>query len=268
MPLILKDRAQREGVLLLTLNRVERHNALSKPLLRELDDALQAAAADDSVHCVVITGAGERAFSAGADINEQTGFTPDDAYAHMRWAQDLFTRLEQLDKPTIAAINGYALGGGLELALACDLRTASDTASLGLPEVTLANLPGFGGTQRLPRLIGASNAKLIAFSGLRVSAPRSLELGLVNAVHPKAGHLRETLDLAATIASRALDSLRAIKQVIRAGLDSSPSAGMEAEARAVARLWGSAAQKQAQQAFFSKRPAQAANSPESSKEWT
>lgn len=253
MSLILNDKDQRAGVLLLTLNRVERHNALSKPLLQELDQALQAGAADDGVRCVVITGAGDRAFSAGADISEQTGFTPDDAYAHMRWAQNLFSRLERFNKPTIAAINGFALGGGLELALSCDFRTASDKAQLGLPEVTLANLPGFGGTQRLPRLIGASNAMLIAMCGERVPAQRSFQLGLVNSVHPHENHLRETLDLAAVIASRCLDSLQAIKQVMRDGLESTPSAGMEAEARAVARLWGSPAQKRAQEEFFSRR---------------
>lgn len=253
MPLVLKEHSTQSRVLLLTLNRVERHNALSKPLLQELDEALSAAARDKEVGCVVITGSGDRAFSAGADINEQTGFTPEDAYAHMRWGQDLFTRLERLDKPTIAAINGFALGGGLELALACDIRTASATAQLGLPEVTLANLPGFGGTQRLPRLIGASHAKQIALSGLRVAAQRSFDLGLVNSVHAQAELLQETMKLAETIASRSMDSLRAIKQVIDDGLQSSIGAAMEAEARAVARLWGSAEQKAAQEKFFSKR---------------
>lgn len=253
MALILQEHSAQTRVLLLTFNRPERHNALSKPLLQELDAALRAAAQDRDVGCIVITGVGERAFSAGADIQEQTGFSPDDAYAHMRWGQDLFTRLERLGKPTIAAINGFALGGGLELALACDLRTASATAQLGLPEITLANLPGFGGTQRLPRLIGASHAKQIAMTGLRVDAQRSCALGLVNSVHAPADLLKDTLQLAQTIASRAPASLQAIKQVIDDGLRSSLDAGMEAEARAVARLWGSADQKVAQQKFFSKR---------------
>ncbi|MCW3473235.1 enoyl-CoA hydratase/isomerase family protein [Limobrevibacterium gyesilva] len=260
MTLLVQDRDKAPGVLLLTLNRPERHNALGRPLLMELDQTLQQIASDEGVRCVVITGAGDRAFSAGADINEQTGFTPEHAYAHMRWGQDIFSRLERLAKPTIAAINGFALGGGLELALACDLRTASEAAQLGLPEVTLASLPGWGGTQRLPRLIGASQAKMIAMSGQRVQAERCLQLGLVNAVYPHAEHLTKTLDLAAQIASHTLDSLQAIKQVIDDGLVGSLAGGMEAEARAVARLWGTPAQKQAQKEFFSRRTGKAATS--------
>lgn len=257
MSLVVKNHDRHAGVLLLTLNRAERHNALSKPLLLELEDALHTAAGDDGVTCVVITGAGDRAFSAGADIDEQAGFTPQQAYAHMRWGQALFSRLELFDKPTIAAINGYALGGGLELALACDFRTASHSAQVGLPEVTLASLPGWGATQRLPRLIGASHAKLIAMSGQRVAAQRCLELGLVNAVHRHGDLLRETLALAGGIAAHSLESLQAIKQVMRDGLEGSLAAGLEAEARAVARLWGTPAQKRAQEAFFLRRSGRA-----------
>lgn len=252
MSLILVGKAQQPGVLLLTLNRPERHNALSKPLLLELEQALTLAQSDADVGCVVLTGGRARAFSAGADISEQTGFSPEDAYRHMRWGQDLFTRLEHLGKPTIAAINGFALGGGLELALACDLRTASDSAQLGLPEVTLASLPGWGGTQRLPRLIGASNAKLIAMTGQRITAQRALQLGLVNSVHPHDDLLTETLVLAGEIASKSIESLQAIKQVVREAIEGAPSDGMDAEARAVERLWGSPAQKRAQEAFFSR----------------
>lgn len=253
MPFVLQEQSAGSRVLLLTLNRPERLNALSKPLLVELDAALQSAAADPGVGCIVLTGAGAKAFCAGADISEQTGFSPEDAYAHMRWGQDLFTRLELLGKPTIAAVNGFALGGGLELALACDMRTASDTAQLGLPEVTLASLPGWGGTQRLPRLVGAAQAKQIAMSGMRVPAQRCLQIGLVNEVFAHEGLLPRTMELAETIAANSAESLLAIKQVVAAGLESSHGAGMEAEARAVARLWASPAQKQAQERFFSKQ---------------
>jgi enoyl-CoA hydratase len=243
------------GLLVLTLNRPDRANALNKHLLTQLEAALVQAEADESIRCVVITGAGERAFCAGADITEQQGFGPEQAYAHMRWGQDIFQRLEHCSKPTLAAINGFALGGGLELALACDFRTASDTAQLGFPEVTLANLPGWGGTQRLPRLIGPSNAKLMAMTGTRISADRALALGLVNFVHPATQFWEQSVGLAADIASRPLESLQAIKQVMRDGVESSLAAGMEMEARAVARLWGSPAQKQAQDAFFARRAA-------------
>lgn len=257
MSLVITEENHPTGVLVLTLNREERANSLSKPLLAALEVALEKAEGDDSIHCVVITGAGSRAFSAGADITEQQQFTSDDAYVHMRWGQNIFLRLEALGKPTIAAINGFALGGGLELALACDIRTASDTAQLGFPEVTLASLPGWGGTQRLPRLIGASNALLIAMTGTRISAQRSLGLGLVSFVHPQAQFMHETLALAAEIASRPLESLEAIKQVMRDGLECCVSVGMEMEARSVARLWGSPAQKRAQDAFFARRKAAA-----------
>lgn len=259
MTLVLRQRDRERGVLLLTLNRAEQRNALSKALLLALDQALQEACADAAVNCIVITGAGQRAFSAGADIREQTGFTPDDAYTHMRWGQDLFNRLARLKKPTIAAINGFALGGGLELALACDFRIASDTAQLGLPEVTLASLPGWGGTQRLARLIGASEAKLVAMTGRRLDAQRCLEIGLVNAVYPAAEHLTQTLALAGAIASNAVESLQAIKEVIDEGLDRSWPDALDAEARAVAKLWGSPAQKLAQAAFFAGRRSQPGN---------
>ncbi len=252
---VIADKSHAPGVLVLTLNRPERANALNKQLLTELDAALADVETDETVRCVVITGAGERAFCAGADISEQQGFGPQQAYAHMRWGQDIFQRLENCSKPTLAAINGFALGGGLELALACDFRTASANAQFGFPEVTLANLPGWGGTQRLPRLIGASNAKLMAMTGTRISADRALNVGLVNFVHPAAQLWDQSVALAAEIASRPLESLQAIKQVMRDGIQSSLSAGMEMEARAVARLWGSPAQKAAQDAFFARRGA-------------
>jgi len=259
MTLVLEDHDRQPGVLLLTLNRPERRNALSRELLQDFDAAIGRAVIDPAVHCVVITGAGQRAFSAGADIHEQTAFTPEDAYAHMRWGQALFDRLERSPKPTIAAINGFALGGGLELALACDFRTASETAELGLPEVTLASLPGWGGTQRLTRLIGPSAAKLIAMTGRRLGAERCLQLGVVNAVYPAAEHITRTLALAAEIAEHAAASLEAIKVVIDQGLDESWADRLEGEARAVARLWGTAAQKRAQEAFLARRAANPGN---------
>jgi enoyl-CoA hydratase len=252
---LLKRELRDDGVLLATLDRKERHNALSKPLLEELRAGLAEAQQDERVRCIVLTGAGERAFCAGADIAEQTGFSPADAYRHMRWGQDLFDGIERLSKPVIAAINGFTLGGGLELALARDIRTASATAELGFPEVNLASLPGWGGTQRLPRAIGLSNAMLMAMTGSRIPAQEALRLGLVSAVHEPAAHLDATLRLAAQIAAHEPESLQAIKQVMRLGLHATTlDAGLEAEARAVARLWGTESQKKAQQQFFARRP--------------
>ena len=243
-----------DAVALLTLNRPERHNALSKPLLEQLRDLLEEAENDPQVRCIVLTGAGERAFCAGADISEQTGFSPEDAYRHMRWGQQLFDGIERLAKPVIAAINGFALGGGLELALACDIRTCSASAELGFPEVNLASLPGWGGTQRLARTVGLSNAMLLAMTGRRIPATEALRRGLVSLVAEPAEQLPRTLALAQEIASHEPQSLQAIKQVMRLGLHATTlDAGLEAEARAVSRLWGTEAQKKAQQEFFARR---------------
>lgn len=257
MTLVVADRADHTGVLLVTLNRPEQHNALNKALLQELDRTLANAGEDRSLRCVVITGAGGRAFSAGADIREQTGFSPDDAYAHMRWGQQLFDRLAAIPKPAIAAINGFALGGGLELALACDFRIASDSAQLGFPEVTLASLPGWGGTQRLARLIGSSPAKRVAMTGRRLNAQQCLDLGIVDEIRPPAELLPHALAFAAELAAHPLESLEAIKQVIDEGIDKPWSDALDAEARAVARLWGTPAQQRAQDAFFARRQARA-----------
>jgi len=240
-----------DGVLLATLDRKERHNALSKPLLEELRQVFVDVQPDERVRCIVLTGAGDRAFCAGADISEQTGFSAADAYRHMRWGQELFDAIEQQPKPVIAAINGFALGGGLELALACDIRTAAASAQLGFPEVNLASLPGWGGTQRLPRAIGLSNAMVMAMTGSRIPAAEALRLGLVSSVHAPGELLEATLRLAGQIASHEPESVQAIKQVMRLGLPTMAlSAGLEAEARAVARLWGTEAQKKAQREFF------------------
>jgi enoyl-CoA hydratase len=253
MSLVIRETLE-GGVALVTLNRPERHNALSKPLLEELRDAMGEAERDDKVRCIVLTGAGERAFSAGADISEQTGFSPEDAYRHMRWGQQLFDAIERLAKPVVAAINGFALGGGLELALSCDIRTASAGAQLGFPEVNLASLPGWGGTQRLPRLVGLSESMLLAMTGRRIAAAEAQRLGIVSLVAEPAQLLEQTLHLAREIAAHEPNSLQAIKQVMRLGLHAtSLDAGLEAEARAVARLWGTEAQKKAQQEFFARR---------------
>jgi enoyl-CoA hydratase/carnithine racemase len=255
MTLVIADRAHHPAVLLVTLNRAAQHNALSKPLLQALDRTLTDASTDRTLRCVVLTGAGERAFSAGADIREQTDFAPDDAYAHMRWGQALFDRIADIPKPTIAAINGFALGGGLELALACDFRVAADSAQLGFPEVTLASLPGWGGTQRLARLIGPSRAKLVAMTGRRLGAQRCLDLGIVDEICPAAELLAHTLALAVELASQPLESLEAIKQVIDDGIGESWHDALDGEARAVGRLWGTPAQRHAQAAFFARRRA-------------
>jgi enoyl-CoA hydratase/carnithine racemase len=242
-----------DAITVLTLNRPERRNALSKPLLQRLDDAFASLGDDAQTRVVVLSGAGTKAFSAGADINEQRGFSPEDAYAHMRWGQAIFDRIEAFAKPTIAAINGVALGGGLELALACDLRIVADTARLGLPEITLASFPGWGGTQRLPALIGAARAMQMMFVGESVSAQWAFEAGLVNEVVEASALLDRTLALAQSIARHSGEALTGLKAAIRTGLREGRAAGLEAEARGVSALWGSPAQKEAQDAFIARR---------------
>ena len=256
MTLLLEDRTRQPHVLLLTLNRAERANALSKPLLLALEDALHRAADDDSIRCIVITGAGSRAFSAGADISEQTGFSPDAAYAHMRWGQDLFSRLSQLQKPTIAAINGYALGGGLELALACDFRTASESARLGLPEVTLASLPGWGGTQRLTRAVGKAKAMDLILTGRMMDGEEAERAGLVSRLVEDEKVFDTAMEIAQTIAAKSRPVTMVAKETVNSAFETALSQGIVFERRSFQALFSLEDQKEGMDAFANKREAQ------------
>ncbi len=169
-------------VALLTINRPEVLNALNAQVMAELSSAVEKLERDDTVKAVIITGAGERSFVAGADIAEFASRTPGEHYDVCMAAHNLFCRIEALDKITVAAVGGWALGGGCELAMCCDVRVASANAKFGLPEVSLGTIPGYGGTQRLQRLIGAARAKELIFTTDRVDAHRAYELGLVNRV--------------------------------------------------------------------------------------
>ena len=236
----------------LTLNRPEKRNALSKELLQAIRDALKELREEPELKLLIIRGAGEKAFSAGADIKEQTQFTPQNAYDHMRWGQQIFDEIEHFPLPTLAVVDGFALGGGLELALACDMRFASTRSSFGNPEINLGNHPGWGGTQRLPRLIGQALAREIMFSGLPVSADRALQIGLVNQVFSP-----ELLDAGVSSFAEAIcrhyaPALRTLKEVAEAANSSDMERGQQLEASGVSRLWGAAAQKEAQNAFFNK----------------
>ncbi len=170
----------------ITIQRPKVLNALNLGTLLELETLLEEVVRDDEVRVVVVTGAGEKAFVAGADITELAALSPLEASEYARWGQRILSRLEGLGKPSIAAINGFALGGGLELAMACTFRIAADHAKMGLPEITLGLIPGFGGTQRLPRLIGPGRALEIILTGEMVSAERAAEIGLVHRVVPAA----------------------------------------------------------------------------------
>lgn len=204
-----------DGVLTITLNRPDALNALSQRLVAELGKALRLARADE-VRGVVITGAGEKAFAAGADISEFAGMEPLDAHRFAARGQAVFNQIEGLPKPVVAAVNGYALGGGCELAMACHLRVASEAAQFGQPEVNLGLIAGYGGTQRLPRLVGRGIATEILLTGDRVSAQRAYEIGLVNRVVPAADLIETARQFVLTIASKAPVAVAMTLQAIRA----------------------------------------------------
>jgi enoyl-CoA hydratase len=241
------------AVEVLTLDRPERLNAIDGAMLDALAGRLAAIAEDRDVRAVVVTGSGHRAFSAGADVSAFAGLDPLMADALMGRGQRVFAALEELPQPTIAAINGYALGGGLELALACDLRLAAASASLGQPEISLANLPGWGATQRLPRIVGEGAAKDLVLSGRRVTAVEAAGLGLVHAMCEDAELLDEALALAGGLARHAPVALAMAKRAIHAARGSTAQ-GYEVERQAVA-LCFTTSEQQAATRRFSRRDA-------------
>jgi enoyl-CoA hydratase len=242
----------REGdVCILTLNRPECLNAIDREVLRLLAEHVAAAAADDAVRALVITGSGERAFSAGADVSAFKQLSSAEAYELMRYAQDVYQQLDDVPKVSIAAINGYALGGGLELALACDLRVAAPGAQLGHPEITLANIPGWGGTQRLPRLVGEAVAKDLILTGRLVGAREALDVRLVHRI-ADADALQAALTLAATLSQYSPTAVALAKRAVHAAR-SSPEAGFEVERLGVALCFATAEQQEAIRRFTDKK---------------
>ena len=226
-------REHRGAVLIASLNRPAKGNALNRPLIEALDALARDLEQDGSgTRALVITGRGAKAFSAGADVSELDGIEHDAAYEQMRRGQLALDRIERLPIPVIAAINGFALGGGLELAMAADLRIAAAGSALGQPEINLGNLPGWGGTQRLPRLIGVARATEMILTGELLPAARALEWGLVNAVTDDA--LAAALQLADEIAGRNSVAVRGAKRAIRVGMEEGIAAGLLIEAEAVA----------------------------------
>jgi enoyl-CoA hydratase len=244
-----------DAVRVLTIARPAKLNALNRAALGELQSALQALATETALRVLIVTGAGPKAFVAGADIGEFEGFTPDQATRHARLGQAVFDTLETLPVPTIAAINGYALGGGCELALACTFRLVADTARLGLPETSLGLIPGFGGTQRLARAVGRQQALELILTGRQVEADEAVRLGLALRVVPAARLLEEAQVLAGQLASRAPLALRYAREAIADGLDRPLADGLALEAR----LFGLAAStddmREGVRAFLEKRQA-------------
>jgi len=244
--------SQEGSILTLTLNRPEALNALNAQVLADIDRALDAVDLA-SVRCVLFTGAGEKAFAAGADIAAMADMTPEEAAAFSRRGNAVFRRIETLPCPTIAAVNGYALGGGCELAMACDIRLCAENAVFGQPEVTLGITPGFGGTQRLMRLVGMGRAKELIFSARNVKAPEALSMGLVNGVYPAEELLPAAKKLAERIARNAPLAVRACKAAMSEGVDLPMDEAIGAEVRAFSGCFATQDQKRGMQAFLNKQ---------------
>jgi enoyl-CoA hydratase len=244
---------QAGAVATVTVNRPNVLNALSLATLDELASAMGRLRQDEAVRCIVITGAGEKAFIAGADIKELAALTPTAGREHARKGQSVFDLIEQLGKPVIAAINGYALGGGCELAMACTIRLAADTARLGQPEINLGIIPGYGGTQRLARLIGAGRALELLLTGEQITAAEAYRLGLVNRVVPAADLMSEARRLAETIAAKAPIAVRYILDAVRSGVQLPLDAGQMLEATLFGLVASTGDMREGTRAFLEKR---------------
>jgi enoyl-CoA hydratase len=251
MPTVLIERDAH--VATLTLNRPEKLNSLDEPLLRELLAAISDVDDDPSVRVTIVTGAGDRAFAAGADIAAMSEMTAPQAKRFAELGHRVGALIEGSRVPFIAAVNGFALGGGCEVALACDFIYASEKAKLGQPEVTLGILPGFGGTQRLARRVGAARAREMCMTGNMVGAQEALRMGLVNAVVPHEELLTKVREVAAKIASRGPLAVAALKRVVLRGEDVPLPTANELEATAFASLFGTSDQREGMRAFLDKR---------------
>jgi enoyl-CoA hydratase len=239
------------GVCWITLNRPEKLNAITPKMLDELQMKLQRAEMDEEAKCIVVTGAGERAFSAGLDISLVKGFSREDAESLSRKGQSVFSSLLNLSKPTIAAVNGYALGGGCELALACDFRIASQNARFGQPEVGLGLLPGWGATVLLPRIVGYARAVELIMTGRVIDAEEAFRIGLVNRVVPAERLADEVKGFASTLANGPPTALAEAKRLLGSALLCEEA--LEAEAKTFGSLFCTEEFKEGVSAFLEKR---------------
>lgn len=244
-----------EGVATITFNRPKALNALNTALLGEFSQALDTVAADDHIRVLILTGAGDKAFVAGADISELATYNPLTAKNFAQNGHSIFARLQALPIAVIAAVNGFALGGGTEIAIACDFIYASENAKFGQPEINLGLIPGFGGTQRLPRLIGANRAKELVFTGKMISAAEAEKIGLANKVVPQDQLMAEVMQTAREIASKGKVSLRAAKDAINRGLDADLATGIHIEVEGFGMCYASSDAKEGTSAFLEKRKA-------------
>jgi len=231
---LLKD--SRNGVSILTINRPNALNCFDMSLLKTFRATIEELTFDRTIKVVLITGSteGKNAFSTGADLKERAGMTPDQVRLYIQTIRDLFTSVEELPKPVVAAVNGYAFGGGLELALACDIRIASKTAIVGLTETSLAVIPGAGGTQRLPRVVGIARAKEMIFRARRISAQEGLDYGLFLEVTEPENLLKRALEISDEVAQNGPIALSQAKYAINKGVEVSLPVGLAIESNAYA----------------------------------
>lgn len=244
---------KKEGIGTITINRPEALNALNTQVFKEIYSLLEEIEKDDGVKVVIITGKGDKAFVAGTDIKEMENLACNQARDLAMLARKTIDKIEALKKPVIAAINGFALGGGCELAMACDLRIASEKAKLGQPEINLGIIPGSGGTQRLPRLIGSSRAKRLIFTGELVDAKTAHEIGLVDMVVPHDQLMDESKKLAFTIAGKSKVALALAKSAINRGLGLDLRTGLDYEIECFAQCFATSNQKEGMKAFLERR---------------
>ncbi|HNQ12236.1 MAG TPA: enoyl-CoA hydratase-related protein [Bacteroidia bacterium] len=241
-----------DGICTITINREDKLNALNRGMIQEIGKAISDAEADSEVRCIIISGAGKKAFIAGADIAEFSKYSVEEAKQLSSDGHRVFNSIESCSKPVIAAINGFALGGGCELAMSCHIRIASDNARFGQPEVKLGLIPGYGGTQRLPALIGKSKAMELLLCGDMISAIEALQWGLVSAVYTQDELLPKANELASKFVAMAP---LAMKEIIHCALENSIENGLKEEINAFSRCFNTDDMKEGVDAFLNKRPA-------------
>ena len=236
-----------------TINRPKALNALNSEVLSDLDELVRTVSADADIRALVITGSGEKAFVAGADIGEMSTLTPAEGEAFGKHGNDVFRKLETLPIPTIAAVNGFALGGGCELSMSCDIRLCADTAVFGQPEAGLGITPGFGGTQRLARLVSPGMAKQLIYTAKNIKADEAYRIGLVNAVYPLDELLPAAEKMAETIAKNAPIAVRACKKAINEGLEAKMDDAVVTQEKLFGSCFQTADQIEGMSAFLEKR---------------
>jgi enoyl-CoA hydratase len=242
-----------DGVATITINRPKALNALNSEVMCELYDAAIKCKTDEAIKVVILTGSGEKSFVAGADISQMAELRPQQAMEFMEAGIETFRMYEVLPKPVIGAINGFALGGGVELAMSCDIRLASENARFGQPEILIGLIPGWGGTQRLARLVGMGRAKEYIMAGGQIDAKRAYEIGLVNQVYPLDQLMAETKKLAAKMANLPGFALKMAKHAINFGYDLSLDNAMRLETECCSQCFSTDDQKEGMKAFLEKR---------------